>query len=62
MAARSQQIHHRLRWLRPLHRGTNAMARPFHEWCQLALDPEGFVLAAFPWGQKDTVLEHRFLS
>jgi hypothetical protein len=36
------------------------MARPFADWCQLAMDPEGFVLAAFPWNQPGSVLETRY--
>src|SRR6516164_7152559 len=38
------------------------MARPFADWCQLAMDPEGFVLTAFPWAQEGSVLEHRTLE
>jgi hypothetical protein len=38
------------------------MARPFADWCALALDPEGFVLAAFPWGQQGSILEKRTLE
>src|SRR6516165_5733544 len=38
------------------------MARPFADWCQLAMDPEGFVLAAFPWDQPGGVLQDRTLE
>ena len=43
-----------LRPIRLKKRTVNTMlgAAPFHEWCQLALDPERFVLAGIPVGQE----------
>src|SRR6516162_10221729 len=38
------------------------MARPFADWCSLAMDPEGFVLAAFPWNQPGSALQDRTLE
>src|SRR5262245_34040112 len=38
------------------------MTRAFEEWSDLAKDPEGFVLTAFPWGVKGGPLENRTLE
>jgi hypothetical protein len=38
------------------------MTRPFTDWSFFEKSPEGFVLTAFPWGKKGSVLEGRTLE